>query len=337
VKGLATNLGLTAGVLIILVIVCEVAVRLLVPPVGGFNTNPIPETLITRPNFSGVPFVLKPNGVGVHEFGTDPRGYFDDGATLTYRLNSMGFRGPDVARTKPPGAYRIVGVGDSFAFGTGVRADDTFLAVLERELNTADAGGFEVINLGVPGYDTDNEVNMILARGVALAPDLVIICFFLNDAGGGNIFQALNQEDTASGPRSWVRKSRLVDTVATRIERKRSVQTVIDSYRLAYEEDSFGWRKVRHAFGNAKGYGSNFGFDVVVVIFPILWQLSDYPFADIHTRVGDFVRTLGLPVLDLYPEFSANLSLQKSTQIWQDRQTERVTGSAAGRYSWNCA
>ena len=51
-----------------------------------------------------------------------------------------------------------------------------------------------MINLGVPGYDTDNEVNMILARGVALAPDLVIICFFLNDAGGGNIFQALNQE-----------------------------------------------------------------------------------------------------------------------------------------------
>jgi lysophospholipase L1-like esterase len=306
VKGLATNLGLTAGVLIILVIVCEVAVRLLVPPVGGFNTNPIPETLITRPNFSGVPFVLKPNGVGVHEFGTDPRGYFDDGATLTYRLNSMGFRGPDVARTKPPGAYRIVGVGDSFAFGTGVRADDTFLAVLERELNTADAGGFEVINLGVPGYDTDNEVNMILARGVALAPDLVIICFFLNDAGGGNIFQALNQEDTASGPRSWVRKSRLV-----------------------------GWRKVRHAFGNAKGYGSNFGFDVVVVIFPILWQLSDYPFADIHTRVGDFVRTLGLPVLDLYPEFAT----YDGPELWvhpynqhPNEEAHAIAGRALGEF-----
>jgi hypothetical protein len=326
-------LGLTAAVIIFLLVVCEIAARLFVQPTAGFNTNPIPETLITRANFSGVPFVLKPNGVGVHEFGTDPRGYFDDGATLTYRLNSMGFRGAEVARAKPPGTFRIVGVGDSFTFGTGVRAEDTFLAVLERELNKNNSDRFEVINLGVPGYDTDNEVNMILARGVPLAPDLVIICFFLNDAGGGNIFQALNLDE---GKRSsWVRASRFIDTIVSRVERRRSVGAVIDSYRLAYAEESFGWQKVRHALGNAKGYAKSFGFDIVVVIFPILWQLSDYPFADIHTQVAAFARTLDLPVLDLYREFSA----YDGPELWvhpynqhANEEAHEIAGRALGRF-----
>ena len=50
------------------------------------------------------------------------------------------------------GVYRIVGLGDSFTFGTGVRAGETFLAELERQLAAErGAGRFEGLNLGVMG------------------------------------------------------------------------------------------------------------------------------------------------------------------------------------------
>ncbi len=48
--------------------------------------------------------------------------------------SDAGFRGRDVSVPKPPGVYRIVGLGDSYMFGQGVSDDDTYLARLEPDL-----------------------------------------------------------------------------------------------------------------------------------------------------------------------------------------------------------
>src|SRR5687768_1727113 len=42
------------------------------------------------------------------------------------RTNSLGCRGPEVAREKPSGVFRIVLLGDSVAFGWGVDDEVTF-------------------------------------------------------------------------------------------------------------------------------------------------------------------------------------------------------------------
>ena len=55
------------------------------------------------------------------------------GAPLS--TNGHGFRGREVAHAKPPGVVRIVGLGDSVMFGQGVADDETYLAILEAELN----------------------------------------------------------------------------------------------------------------------------------------------------------------------------------------------------------
>src|SRR5262245_27130017 len=66
----------------------------------------------------------------VYEFRPGARGY-TWGRTWV-EVNSLGLRGPEVDRVKPPGVYRIGVFGDSATFGQGVSEEATYARVLER-------------------------------------------------------------------------------------------------------------------------------------------------------------------------------------------------------------
>lgn len=98
------------------------------------------------------------------------------------RTNALGFRSRDLPEVKQPGAFRILGLGDSVQFGWGVADDETYLSVLERDLNQAyPERDWEVINTGVPGYNTVQELNVLLEYGFDLDPDLIVLGFVAND------------------------------------------------------------------------------------------------------------------------------------------------------------
>ena len=101
-----------------------------------------------------------------------------------YRIDSLGLRGGEVtSRAGRPGS-RIVVLGDSFAFGLGVDEDETFAAQLEHLLETDTDHPVEVLNLGVPGYHTGQELAWLARAGFALEPDLVVLLFYGNDEIG---------------------------------------------------------------------------------------------------------------------------------------------------------
>lgn len=99
--------------------------------------------------------------------------------------NSQGLRAPrDYAKPKPPGVYRVLLCGDSQTFGQGVAWEDTWGAILERELNARNPGRkVEVINTGVPGYNTAQEAAYLKRHGLSFEPDCVIVFFIGNDFG----------------------------------------------------------------------------------------------------------------------------------------------------------
>ena len=100
---------------------------------------------------------------------------------VRYTHNSLGFRGRERPFEKPPGAFRIVGIGDSFTYGIGVDDDATYLARLEAALGARTARRVEAINLAIPGYWPDPETLVLEHYGLKFRPDLVIVGISAND------------------------------------------------------------------------------------------------------------------------------------------------------------
>lgn len=98
--------------------------------------------------------------------------------TTTYHLNNDGFNSSiDYSIEKPPKTFRIVTIGDSHTFGLYVNPSNNYPTQLELKLNNqkcSNISNFEVINMGVPGYDLDYTIERFKSKGLKYSPDLVI-------------------------------------------------------------------------------------------------------------------------------------------------------------------
>ena len=104
------------------------------------------------------------------------------GETLLYRINSDGYRGPELISDTDP--IRIVVYGDSFIQAEFTRLEDTFPMVLQTELANHLAVQVEVVNAGVAGYGPDQVLRRMEADLDRLMPDFVIFSVFSgNDFG----------------------------------------------------------------------------------------------------------------------------------------------------------
>jgi hypothetical protein len=91
-------------------------------------------------------------------------------------VNARGFN--DTEWSADPGAaFRIVALGDSFAFGV-VGYERNFLTLLESELSARLGRRVEVANLGMPNMQPGEYLQILLDDGLALHPDLVLLCLY---------------------------------------------------------------------------------------------------------------------------------------------------------------
>jgi len=84
------------------------------------------------------------------------------------RQNRWGSRGTEVPLEKS-GKRRIVVLGDSFVWGFGVEDAQIFTELLAHDT------GDEVVNLGISGYGTDQELLMWRHLGIQFGPDVVLL------------------------------------------------------------------------------------------------------------------------------------------------------------------
>lgn len=96
-----------------------------------------------------------------------------DGAIV--RINKLGFRGPEYAWEPAPGTLRLVVFGGSstFCFENSSEAA-TWPARLEKMLSESLGMPVEVINLGLPGFDSTQSKTNYLFLGRALHPHVVL-------------------------------------------------------------------------------------------------------------------------------------------------------------------
>jgi len=97
------------------------------------------------------------------------------------RTSSAGLRDREHTLEKPPGTVRVAVLGDSFTEAFQVAAEETFWAVLGRELGRCPAYAgrtVEVINFGVGGYGTAQELLTLQDQASWYKPDLVMLAFY---------------------------------------------------------------------------------------------------------------------------------------------------------------
>lgn len=103
-------------------------------------------------------------------------GVFENPQFRTFvRINQKGLRDREHSYERPNNTKRILVLGDSFAWGFGVDESDRFSELLETSL------GVDVVNAGVSGYSTDQELLWLKSEGIKYDADLVILIFCGND------------------------------------------------------------------------------------------------------------------------------------------------------------
>ena len=97
------------------------------------------------------------------------------------KLNREGFRDVEHSLARDPAQKRMLIVGDSFAFGWGIRRlDDRIGEQVVSRLAKATDGTWEVINASRPNSDTLDEIGY-LNQMLKFKPDAVVLIYIFND------------------------------------------------------------------------------------------------------------------------------------------------------------
>ncbi len=104
---------------------------------------------------------------------------------LSTHANPGGYNGAFYDDSRQPNTLRVAVLGDSFTFGWGVPAEQAWPARLEAALDaelTPHGIDAEVLNFGVPGYNTWLQLIQWRRQASLYRPDIVLLGYYSNDA-----------------------------------------------------------------------------------------------------------------------------------------------------------
>lgn len=157
--------------------------KLLLASLGFLVGVAVAELVLRVAGYSAPDFYTLDNSRG---YALRPRteGWFRREGEAYVRINSDGLRDREHAIPKPPNVVRIALLGDSYAEAFSVAEEDTFWSVMERKLAECDAfhgKQVEVLNFGVSGYGTGQELITLRERVWKYSPDIVMLAVTTNN------------------------------------------------------------------------------------------------------------------------------------------------------------
>ncbi len=218
-------------------------------------------------------------------------------------INAWGTRGKEL---QPAPAKRVLLLGDSHAFGVGLRDDETFAAQLERHLATT-GGAVEVVNCGVGGYGLFQEVGLFKARDLALKPDSVVLLYSLSQIYRQPITDAAKSAYHRFGLLRYLTSYHVfatlyIEAFANLGIRVYSIPVERENRRLQ-RADRFPrlWEKERPYFEDLFQTCRSRKIDVALIVHGTL----DDPDRYVETQLTELCHSSGVPLLRFNP---ANLS-----------------------------
>jgi len=155
-----TNISLLIGALCFAFILAEILLRIF-----GFSYHIFHE----------------PDDITGRKAISNAEGWFNKEGRAYIKINSDGLRDREHSKIKPEEVIRIAILGDSFTEALHINLENTFWSILEDRLIASKAFGnnkVEMINFGVSGYGTDQELLTLRHRVWDYSPDIVLLAFY---------------------------------------------------------------------------------------------------------------------------------------------------------------
>ncbi len=261
-----------------------------------------------------------------NRYYSNPRGYYDaigrNGQNtvygLNYRTSARGLRLPG----RPDDEFAaewfepcdIVVLGDSFTFGQGVRYQDTYVSRLASLLSD-DGEPIRIRNYGMPAADIEEIRGLYLMASERDRCGLVIYGFVLNDFGLPDAYEIVGLDfiDQNNGGYAFSTlraASATANFVGHSIDTIRLHRTTERAYLDAFDDDhaTDKWELLRKLHEDIRTDGAQ----LMIVLFPLLYDFDDYPFDEPHRKIATFCEQEGIPFLDLLEAFSS----QAAEDLW---------------------
>lgn len=249
--------------------------------------------------------------------------------------NSYFVRDRDFELKKKEGTTRIGVIGDSIAMGYGIRdVNNRFSNILEKKLRDAKKN-VEVYNLGESGADTDTEIDNY-NKAKKLNFDIIIWEYFLNDAQpnkkstGTSI---LTKEGSRGEIAKFISKySYFFDYIYWRLSAKyeKTFRELRNADMGAYKNEKVFERHKEFVLSFIKQLKDE-NKKVVVIIFPFMYFLPNYPAKDIHVKMGNIFRENGIEPIDLLDDLKNKNSKDLIVSRFDYHPNEGVHKLAAQR------
>lgn len=231
---------------------------------------------------------------------------------VKYEYSSKLIRDREYSLDPPEGVQRWVCIGDSFVFGEGVPEHLT----LPRQMESLLGEGHEVMNAGVVGFNTQEEVDVLqriaaeahcsravfvfIPNDILLTPRLEFRQKYINDL----ILLRDNRLHTFESE-SWYTGHLKVlhllggNLTMQRIKRQ-TIQWYLDSYDAAHNQTNLqALQQDIHTLSQIPDCR------VAFVLYPLMEGFENgYPLSTVHETVAGFARDAGLPVFDLAEAFA---------------------------------
>jgi len=333
-KAFLQNLGIFLGSLLVFLLATEGFLRLFYPEALHIHKRFPQGTYCKRDPLFG--WIGLPNVSAV----LSPPPTARDMEDMPVIMNGEGFLDDSHPVSRPPGVNSLLFLGDSFTIGLGIPRTERFTDLIKDDLQP----GWAVMNMAMWGYSTDQELLVLEEIGLEYAPDVVVLCMFLDDLFCNNLFSvndgiyikprfSLSADEelalrNAPVPNNHGR-SALVNLILTRFYKlrnrlgmgaefsRRGWISVYDTKYLAQDGYQLTLRLVAEIHALAKTRG----IDFLLVLIPDKDQVNEQLIAargagyygipphrlDLHLPqkvVGLFCEKLGIPLLDLLPAFT---------------------------------
>ena len=218
---------------------------------------------------------------------------------VSYRVNRHGFRDGEYSLAKSKEIKQIVFLGDSIVFGLGLENNETLPNQLEQIFKEK-GEEVEVLNFGVTGYETEQEVELFKETGLNFKPDAVIVGYCLNDSmqASGELLHLHDLKHTVKTQHHRLYKRALsylyrYSRLMAFLDRRFQIQRRYKFFRSYEEEPVYGYIETRNKINQDKDDSPYRLLKAKILQDARRLQIPDQ-------TVSDLMRTIGMDGSDFF-------------------------------------